>query len=134
MINLVLFIIAVSLGVNLLTKDSLNLTGKSIYSWDQNLDQAVLKAEAKCVFNNQEEQFSLSPEQCCYQLLKQYACVGQGGELVSAAASLDLGFSSISETLLGIKCYTAEDSEQYFTLNKEMLDYCWSEGYDVKLE
>ena len=103
-INIVLLILAIILFLNLIMPLK-SITGDFIFFPD--LD------ESACFFRN-SDQISRIPEHlCCDELQKQLNC--EGFELKD----------------IDYRCYTAKDSEKYYLVNKEQLNFCKKEGYVI---
>lgn len=109
-LNIFLFIIAAILLVNLARPlfdgDFNGITGASTYE---------ITDEFTCAFNNEEGLFEIPTNSCCYEIAKQYKC------------------ENIILEDFNIKCYNDKNSEKYFLLDKETLEYCQNQGYDVSI-
>lgn len=74
-----------------------------------------LKEQSSCQFVNQGAEYTIPIENCCYEI------------------SLQLRCETIGDDKFDLKCYNAYSTDKYYQLNKEAFDYCYDEGYDVKV-
>lgn len=71
-------------------------------------------ADFQCYFFNFNETNEIPLDRCCYEIQRQVSC------------------KLLNSTDFDLKCYNSEESKRYFLVNRNVLDYCRSEGYYVK--
>ncbi len=81
-----------------------------------NREASFSPADFQCYFFNSNQTNEIPMDRCCYEIQRQLVC------------------KIINEGVFDFKCLISEESERYFLVNRNTLDYCRREGYYVKAE